>query len=158
MKHLFTDLWASIRKSPFLFLFLFIQIVITSLVLYIVLSNYYWIDERSNSAQIAWGDKEYFKLFTKSNAPIDKIMLLTFSSISDETAETYQEEFNLFNQVDEFYNQAKKIDDLIIMPNNVENPIILNNTKEWKEEDKKTGGHMMFDLNDNGSFSKLNTY
>jgi len=158
MKHLFTDLWASIRKSPFLFLFLFIQIVITSLVLYIVLSNYYWIDERSNSAQIAWGDKEYLKLFTKANAPIDKIMLLTFSSISDETAKTYQEEFNLFNQVDEFYNQAKKIDDLIIMPNNVENPIILNNTKEWKEEDKKTGGHMMFDLNDNGSFSKLNTY
>ena len=79
MKHLFYDLWASIRKSPFLFLFLFIQIVITSLVLYTVLANYYWTDEQSGNAQIAWGDREYLKLFTKANAPMDKSFLLVFS-------------------------------------------------------------------------------
>ena len=46
MKYLFVDLWANIRKSPFLFLFLFIQIIITSMVLYSALANYYWTEER----------------------------------------------------------------------------------------------------------------
>ncbi|MBQ4627703.1 MAG: ABC transporter permease [Clostridia bacterium] len=60
--------------------------------------------------------------------------------------------------MDTFYNEAQKIDGLLIMPNLVEDPIVLDNPKEWKEEDKKLGGHMMFNLNDNGSFSKINTY
>ena len=79
MKHLFTDLWASIKKSPFLFLFLFIQIVITSLVFYTVLANYYWTDEQSGVAQIAWGDKEYFKMWRKMGTSFEDVRGIALS-------------------------------------------------------------------------------
>ena len=152
MKHLFFDLWANIRKSPFLFLFLFFQIVITSLVLYTVLANYYWTDEQSGNAQIAWGDKEYLKLFSKSNVPSDIILPLVGSRIKNEKTD-----IELFEKLDTFYNEVQKIDGLLLMPNHSEAPIILNNPKEWDEEDKKFGEHMMFDVNDRGSFSRVNT-
>ena len=54
---LFTDLFYSIRKNPVLFIF--IQIVITSFIVYSAMSYYHVTEEESNRAQIVWGDKEY---------------------------------------------------------------------------------------------------
>ena len=146
MKHLFTDLWANIRKSPFLFLFLFIQIVITSLVLYIVLANYYWIEERSSSAQISWGDKEYLKLFTKDNAPIDEWLAISGSRIpvSPDKKEEYQYYIQLFEQVERFYTDVQKIDGLKLISDKNSIKINLLAPKEWETEDQKFGGHNMF--------------
>ncbi|MBO5036316.1 MAG: ABC transporter permease [Clostridia bacterium] len=146
MKHLFTDLWASIRKSPFLFLFLFIQIVITSLVLYIVLANYYWIEEESNVAQIAWGDKEYIKFLPRTNAPQKKRSALTLSTpyFLASTDEELQENLKIFEQTEKFYNEVSKIEGLTIIENqdNWELPLI--EPKEWEEIDKKMSEHGMF--------------
>ena len=71
MKYLISDTWQNIKKSPFLFLFMFIQIVITSLIVYITLANYYWTDDQSNAAQIAWGDKSYYRLVFQLSVPTD---------------------------------------------------------------------------------------
>ena len=152
MKHLFTDLWASIRKSPFLFIFLFVQIVITSLVLYTVLANYYWTEEQSGVAQIAWGDKEYFKMWGKMGTMQERDAI-DFSMIRDpmDPSKNNPEAVRRFEMIEEFYNKALKIDGLSIITN-VETRIVLH-----EEKDKIIGEHSMFNVNGIG-YESLNSY
>ena len=157
MKHLFFDLWANIRKSPFLFLFLFIQVFITSLILYSVLANHYWVEERSGAAQISWGDKEYFKLFFQTNAPQDKQVALLFSDIK-KNGKIVPEYVELFEQVEKFYNEAKKIDGLNIITNDFDLHIVLEEPKNWDEEDKLNGTYNMFKPSSVPNYEALNAY
>ena len=159
MKHLFTDLWASIRKSPFLFIFLFVQIVITSLVLYTVLANYYWTEEQSNVAQIAWGDKEYFKMWMKLNTSfkdVEGIMSSRYKENMDPTKND-PNKVRQFEMVEEFFEKAKQIEGLTIIVNENNLDIELNEEKDWDEEDKVIGEHAMF--NQNGqSYERVYSY
>ena len=137
MKHAILDFWHSIRKSPFLFLFIFIQIVITSMIVYIVLANFFWSDEMSGAAQIAWGDKEYVKLFTISNAPHETRLALTFSmpKFATDSDEQYQENLSVFRSLEEFYVKASQIPDLQIITNQHNWYITLEEEKKWDESD-----------------------
>ena len=160
MRNIFLDLWYSIKKSPFLFLFIFIQIVITSLVLYNVLANYYWTEEQSGVAQIAWGDKDYLKLFQQMNVPYEKLGPLTFSNprFLASSDEKYQENLKLFNSVETFYNEAKKINTLTLIPNQFNWDIVLSEPKEWEISDKTYGQHSMFVDHGNDSYDTVNAY
>ncbi|MBO5037817.1 MAG: hypothetical protein J6D42_12160 [Clostridia bacterium] len=159
MKHLFYDLWASIKKSPFLFIFLFVQIMITSLVLYTVLSNYYWTEEQSGVAQIAWGDKEYFKMWTKMGTSYNDvlgIMLSRYKEPMDPTKDN-PEMVRQFEMVGEFFEKAKQIEGLTIIVNENDLDIELNEEKDWDEEDKVIGEYAMF--NQNGeSYERVYSY
>ncbi|MBE6896981.1 MAG: ABC transporter permease [Ruminococcaceae bacterium] len=155
MKYLFSDLWANIKKSPFLFLFLFLQIVITSLVLYSALANYYWTEERSDSAQIAWGDKEYLKMAGTTNMNIPKWELLLFSRptrIPYNNNGDYSVENNLriFENIERFCEEAYQIDGLKMIPFTEDN-LHLKESKNWTEEDKVNSEYTLFwDHNDDG--------
>ena len=152
MKHLFSDLWASIKKSPFLFLFLFIQIVITSLVFYTVLANYYWTDEQSGVAQIAWGDKEYFKLTQKMGIPFEEIEPIIFSMVREpmDPEKNNPEAVRKFEMIEEFYQKALQIKGLRLITNEENKKIHLLEEKDWDEEDKVIGDHAMFNINGQG--------
>jgi len=158
MKHLIYDLWASIKKSPFLFIFLFVQIVITSLVLYTVLANYYWTEEQSGVAQIAWGDKEYFKMWPKlgKHIYIHPIISSRYKENMD-PSKNNPEAVRQFEMVEEFFEKAKQIEGLTIIVNENNTNIELLEEKDWDEEDKVIGEHTMFNQNGD-SYERLYSY
>lgn len=123
---LLTDLFYSIRKNPVLFIFIFIQIVITSFIVYSAMSYYHVTEEESNRAQIVWGDKEYVFVSGKDSSfqtpeGIHQIVDLTWASglgISENDTEKYDELMAHFDKIESFYTQAKQIDGLHIIVNN----------------------------------------
>ncbi|MBQ6172535.1 MAG: ABC transporter permease [Clostridia bacterium] len=157
MKHFIIDTWLNIRKSPFLFLFMFIQIVITSLIVYITLANYYWTRDQSNSAQIAWGDKSYFRLVFQLNVPYDVRSSLLFSTIR-KNGEDVPEYIELFKRIDGFYNDALKIDGLTLMTAREGAFFSLSEIKDWQDEDKYEGDQSIFAIDTRHEYRMLNTY
>ena len=119
MKYLLYDLWTNIKKSPFLFIFLFVQIAITSMIFYTVLANYYWIKEENQVAQVAWGDKEYAQLFPKTYVSHYPRMALMFSSekMLNPPEEELQKNIEKLDKVEEAFNLFKQIDGLEMIVN-----------------------------------------
>ncbi len=158
MKNIISDFWSSIRKSPFLFLFLFVQIIITSVVLYSTLANYYWTREQNNVAQISWGDNEYLRI-TPGSLNIGKtfsfflrpyiIMYGNSQGMSSQASpydslldESFMKE--LLGRVDRFHKEASAIDDLTILTALNSHDIYLTEPKEWLEEDRNNGQYYLF--------------
>ena len=163
MKALFLDLFLGIRKSPFLFLFLFLQIVVSSVIIYSALANYSWIEMESNKAQISWGDKEYVRIDAKDSVFFDqkllhKIVDLTWSSglgIRKDEPEKYNEMVDYFNQLDSLYNDLTGIEGLKVI---ISYPwdIFLEKEKDWSKEDRFYNQYGMFDINNReGEYSRL---
>ncbi|MBQ6171651.1 MAG: ABC transporter permease [Clostridia bacterium] len=152
MRSVFADIWSSLKKSPFLFLFLFVQIVITSLILYISIANYYWTEEANNTANIAWGNKEYYKLYN----PVvmdDSDMEELFSFIWTPSyytymmnPDTYDFYYSFLKKVEDLTERLEEIDGLTVMPVKTSYTTLLEE-RNWSEEDKKYGEFDMFEQN-----------
>ncbi len=149
---LFTDLFYSIRKNPVLFIFIFIQIVITSFIVYSAMSYYHVTEEESNRAQIVWGDKEYVFVSGKDSSfqtpeGIHQIVDLTWASglgISENDTEKYDELMAHFDKIESFYTQAKQIDGLRIIVNNPSWQFFLLTEKDWEGDDMLVGSYGIF--------------
>ena len=149
MKNMIADLWHSLKKSPFLFLFVFIQIVITSLILYSVLATYYWTEEQSAKAQITWGNKEYLKILSYMAAPQEKVLPI-ISSMPNRGKTEYEKNQNLitFFNIDKLYDEIKDDPDITILTCQNFFSIALDDPKNWKSEDRVKGEFGLFDVND----------
>ncbi len=159
MRHAILDFLHSIRKSPFLFLFIFLQIVISTLITYIVVANYYWTEEESNVAQISWSDKEYGKMMLDSiNLPHEITMPLTFSNLTilSSTESDYERNLELFRKIDAFYREASDIEGLDIIATQDNLDLYLTEAKNWEKEDLKYGPHNMFVSENNQPFNLVN--
>ncbi len=138
MRSVFADIWSSLKKSPFLFLFLFVQIVITSLILYISIANYYWTEEANNTANIAWGNKEYYKLYN----PVvmdDSDMEELFSFIWTPSYYTYMMDpdtydfyYSFLKKVEDLTERLEEIDGLTVMPVKTSYTTLLEE-RNWSE-------------------------
>ena len=153
MKNIISDFWFGIKKSPFLFFFIFIQIVITSVVLYSMLATYFWTEEQSEKAQITWGDKEYLKLTQQTNASHDIITPITFSrpEMRAYTERDKHESLMRFYSIDGFYNEISEDPDITVIVNQSNWDIVLYNPKNWSLEDRQTGDFGLF-RDENGSY------
>ena len=153
MKNIISDFWFGIKKSPFLFFFIFIQIVITSVVLYSMLATYFWTEEQSEKAQITWGDKEYLKLTQQTNASHDIITPITFSrpEMRAYTERDKHESLMRFYSIDGFYNEISEDPDITVIVNQSNWDIVLYNPKNWSLDDRQTGDFGLF-RDENGSY------
>ena len=158
MKYLLYDLWTNIKKSPFLFIFLFVQIAITSMIFYTVLANYYWIKEENQIAQVAWGDKEYAQLFPKTNVSHYQRMALMFSSekMLNPPEEELQKNIEKLDKVEEAFNLFKQIDGLEMIVNQENWDITILEPKQWEDEDKKCSDYDLFRDTGNDKYDVVN--
>ena len=158
MKYLLYDLWTNIKKSPFLFIFLFVQIAITSMIFYTVLANYYWIKEENQIAQVAWGDKEYAQLFPKTNVSHYQRMALMFSSekMLNPPEEELQKNIEKLDKVEEAFNLFKQIDGLEMIVNQENWDITILEPKQWEDEDKKYSDYDLFRDTGNDKYDVVN--
>ncbi|MBO5298778.1 MAG: hypothetical protein J6B51_01695, partial [Clostridia bacterium] len=126
--------------------------MITSLVLYTVLANYYWTEDQSGVAQIAWGDKEYFKLTRKMGIPFEEIDPIIFSMVREpmDPEKNNPEAVRKFEMIEEFYQKALQIKGLRLITNEEDKKIHLLEEKDWDEEDKVIGEYAMFNINGQG--------
>lgn len=150
MKHIISDIWLGIRKSPFLFFFIFIQIVITSVVLYSMLATYYWTDERSNTTSITWGDKEYLK-FVSLPGNTRSSLIYKGDYTHARTEHEKQEILKFYYQIDGFFNEIKEDPDITVLICEEYVPVLLYEPKEWDEKDKSRYGSGIL-YNENSTF------
>ena len=146
MKHLFMDLWFSIKKAPVLFLFIFIQIVITSVILYSVIADCLWTDEQSGKAQITWGDMEYLKFTQNMFAPYEKTRPITFSRANFSNGEGggTNADYEVFENIDNLFKEIADDPDITVLINQSNWDIVLSKPKKWEPEDKNTGDFGLF--------------
>ena len=152
MKIIISDIWLGIKKAPFLFFFIFIQIVITSVVLYSMLATFYWTEEQSVQAQITWGDNEYLKILDNASTP-RKVLMPIVSSLLNHSAKTERDRHdNLirFYKIDSFYKELKEDPDITVLVCQDFFHIVLYEPKEWEEDDKTTEVGLL--SNEGGSF------
>jgi hypothetical protein len=153
MKNIFLDIWSGIKKSRFLFFFIFIQIVITSVVLYSMLATYYWTEEQSEKVQITWGDKEYLKVlpYMNSSSKIRVPIMFSNPKVYAETEHDRHKNLLMFYDIDSFCKEIAADPDItdIVDQNNFD--IVLYNPKNWSIEDKQTSEFDIFRSED-GSY------
>jgi hypothetical protein len=137
---------------------MFIQIAITSLLLYITIANYYWIREQDNAAAIAWGEKEYFKLAGTVNMSMEMRGALIFSKLTNSSGEFDPKYVELFENVESFYEKLLTIDGLTMMTGKTGAFFGLSQKKQRSDEDKTEGAHSMFSIDSLHEFKNLNMY
>ncbi|MBQ6052390.1 MAG: ABC transporter permease [Clostridia bacterium] len=142
MKSIISDIWSGIKKSPFLFFFIFIQIVITSVVLYSMLATFYWTEEQTATAQTKLSDNEYLRCVSYPGIP-GKIISLVLSSNYQATnlEKEKRENLSFFYKIDSFYKDLRKNTDIMVLVCQNEAQINLKEPKEWEEADKTREGN-----------------
>lgn len=142
MKSIISDIWSGIKKSPFLFFFIFIQIVITSVVLYSMLATFYWTEEQTATAQTQLRDNEFLRPVSYPGAP-NKIVRLVLSSVyySTNLEKDKRENLLFFYKIDSFYKDLKEDSDITPLVCSIFYPIVLREPKEWEEADKTREGN-----------------
>lgn len=119
MKYFFQDLWQSIQNKPLFSLLLFIQLVVTGLVLYISLTDILIISEKANTAKINWGERDFAFISPDMNKINNKkIIELLFPNGPRKyaaDADELNESLSLYRKLEEFYNEITQIDGLTII-------------------------------------------
>ena len=119
MKYFFQDLWQSIQNKPLFSLLLFIQLIVTGLVLYISLTDILIISEKANTAKINWGERDFAFISPDMNKINNKkIIELLFPNGPRKyaaDADELNESLSLYRKLEGFYNEITQIDGLTII-------------------------------------------
>lgn len=134
MKYFFQDLWQSIKNKPLFSLLIFIQLVITSLILYLCLTDMLIISEKANTAKINWGDKDYAYILPDSDN-ISSIESMTLTSpfgpgVFFKEEEAYNNQIELYKKLEQFYNEIRQIEGLNVIVREPTSHTLLTDPKD----------------------------